>query len=126
MPSIDIPIFNAGRNRNNLELANIRQQQSIVNYEKKIQQAFTEVADALAWRHSLTLQISAQEQLLESLQLTLERAQSLYRYGVVSYIESLDAERALFSTQQALLDLNYAQQVNEITLFAALGGGWVK
>ncbi|MEB1124329.1 hypothetical protein VC870_26510, partial [Citrobacter freundii] len=44
----------------------------------------------------------------------------------LSYIEVLDAERSLFATRQSLLDLNYAQQVNEIKLFAALGGGWVE
>lgn len=126
VPTIDIPIFNAGRNQSNLNLAEIRQQQSVVNYEQKIQNAFKEVADALALRQSIADQISGQQRYLQSLQITLQRARALYQHGAVSYIEVLDAERSLFATQQSLLDLNYAQQVNEIKLFAALGGGWVE
>ena len=126
VPKIDLPIFNAGRNQSNLDLAEIRQQQSVVNYEQKIQNAFKEVADALVLRQSIADQISGQQRYLDSLQITLQRARALYQNGAVSYIEVLDAERSLFATQQSLLDLNYAQQVNEIKLFAALGGGWVE
>ena len=126
VPKIDIPIFNAGRNQSNLDLAEIRQQQSVVNYEQKIQNAFKEVADALVLRQSIADQISGQQRYLTSLQITLQRARALYQNGAVSYIEVLDAERSLFATRQSLLDLNYAQQVNEIKLFAALGGGWVE
>ena len=126
IPKIDIPLFNAGRNKANLKLAEIRQQQSVVNYEQKIQSAFKQVADALALRESINQQINAQQRYLDSLNITLQRARGLYSSGAVSYIEVLDAERSLFSTQQTLLDLIYARQVNEITLFTALGGGWVE
>ena len=126
VPKIDIPIFNAGRNQSNLDLAEIRQQQSVVNYEQKIQNAFKEVADALVLRQSIADQISGQQRYLDSLQITLQRARALYQNGAVSYIEVLDAERSLFATRQSLIDLNYAQQVNEIKLFDALGGGWVE
>ena len=126
VPKIELPIFNAGRNQSNLDQAEIRQQQSVVNYEQKIQNAFKEVADALVLRQSIADQISGQQRYLDSLQITLQRARALYQNGAVSYIEVLDAERSLFATRQSLLDLNYAQQVNEIKLFAALGGGWVE
>ncbi|MGU3485354.1 efflux transporter outer membrane subunit [Enterobacter bugandensis] len=126
IPKIDIPIFNAGRNKANLKLAEIRQQQSVVNYEQKIQSAFKQVADALALRDSINQQIDAQRRYLDSLQITLQRARGLYASGAISYINVLDAERSLFSTRQTLLDLIYARQVNEITLFTALGGGWVE
>lgn len=126
IPKVELPIFKAGRNQANLDLAEIRQQQSVVNYEQKIQTAFKEVADALALRQSLNDQITAQQRYLSSLRITLQRARALYQHGAVSYIEVLDAERSLFSTQQTLLDLNYARQANEITLFTALGGGWVE
>lgn len=126
IPKIDIPIFNAGRNKANLKLAEIRQQQSVVNYEQKIQAAFKEVADALALRDSISKQIDAQQRYLDSLQITLQRARGLYASGAVSYIEVLDAERSLFTTQQTLLDLTNSRQVNEINLYTALGGGWVE
>lgn len=126
IPKIDIPIFNAGRNNANLKLAEIRQQQSVVNYEQKIQAAFKDVADALALRDSINNQIDAQQRYLDSLQITLQRARGLYASGTVSYIEVLDAERSLFATQQTLLDLINSRQVNEINLYTALGGGWVE
>lgn len=126
IPKIDIPIFNAGRNNANLKLAEIRQQQSVVNYEQKIQAAFKDVADALALRDSINNQINAQQRYLDSLQITLQRARGLYASGAVSYIEVLDAERSLFTTQQTLLDLTNSRQVNEINLYTALGGGWVE
>lgn len=124
VPKIELPIFNAGRNQANLALATVRQQQAIVNYEQKIQSAFKEVADALSSRDSLNRQIISQQQYIASLQITLRRANKLYAGGVVSYIEVLDAERSLFTAQQELLDLKYSQQVSEINLFSALGGGW--
>ncbi|MFX0693636.1 TolC family protein, partial [Escherichia coli] len=65
-----------------------------------------------------------QQRYLASLQITLQRARALYQHGAVSYLEVLDAERSLFATRQTLLDLNYARQVNEISLYTALGGGW--
>ncbi|HDR2541696.1 TPA: efflux transporter outer membrane subunit [Enterobacter mori] len=126
IPKIDIPIFNAGRNNANLKLAEIRQQQSVVNYEQKIQAAFKDVADALALRDSINKQMDAQQRYLDSLQITLQRARRLYASGAVSYIEVLDAERSLFTTQQTLLDLINSRQVNEINLYTALGGGWVE
>ena len=126
IPKIDMPIFNAGRNSANLKLAEIRQQQSVVNYEQKIQAAFKDVADALALRDSISRQIDAQQRYLDSLQITLQRARGLYASGAVSYIEVIDAERSLFTTQQTLLDLTNSRQVNEINLYAALGGGWVE
>ncbi|HCB1496912.1 TPA: Cu(I)/Ag(I) efflux RND transporter outer membrane protein, partial [Citrobacter braakii] len=81
VPKIDIPIFNAGRNQSNLDLAEIRQQQSVVNYEQKIQNAFKEVADALVLRQSIADQISGQQRYLTSLQITLQRARALYQNG---------------------------------------------
>lgn len=126
IPKIELPIFNAGRNQANLDLAEIRQQQQVVNYEQKIQSAFKEVADALALRQSLADQIAAQQRYLASLNITLQRATALYRHGAVSYIEVLSAQRDIFTTRQTLLELNYSCQANEITLFTALGGGWME
>ena len=126
IPKIELPIFNAGRNQASLDLAEIRQQQQVVNYEQKIQSAFKEVADALALRQSLADQIAAQERYLASLNITLQRATALYRHGAVSYIEVLSAQRDIFTTRQTLLELNYSRQANEITLFTALGGGWME
>lgn len=126
LPQVDLPLFNAGRNRANLQLAEVRQQQAVIAYEQKIQTAFKEVADALAQRESLSGQLIAQQRYLASLNITQLRASALYASGSVSYLEVLDAQRSLFTTRQNLLDLIYARDVNEVALYAALGGGWAE
>lgn len=125
-PKVELPIFNAGRNKSNLSLAEIRKNLAVVNYEQKIQTAFKEVSDALALRDSLQQQFVAQQRYLDSLIITSQRANMLYGNGAVSYLDVLDAERALFSAQQNFAELKYAQQINEINLFVALGGGWIE
>ncbi|WP_259048254.1 Cu(I)/Ag(I) efflux RND transporter outer membrane protein [Klebsiella sp. BIGb0407] len=124
VPKIELPIFNAGRNQKNLERVNILRQQAVVNYQQKIQNAFKQVADSLALRDSLSRQLIAQQRYLETLNTTLQRASRLYSSGAVTYIEVLDTQRSLFTTRQAIVDLQYARKINEINLFTALGGGW--
>ena len=124
VPKIELPIFNAGRNQQNLTRVNILQQQAVVNYQQKIQNAFKQVADSLSLRDSLSRQLMAEQRYLETLNTTLERANQLYISGAVNYIEVLDTQRSLFTTRQAIIDLQYARQINEINLFTALGGGW--
>ncbi len=128
IPKIEIPIFNAGRNKANLKLAEIRQQQSVVNYEQKIQSAFKDVSDTLALRDSLSQQLESQQRYLDSLQITLQRrARGLYMQVVLSVTSKCWMQNVpLFATQQAILDLTYSRRVNEINLFTALGGGWVE
>lgn len=126
IPQLTQPLFNAGLNEANLQVAKLKQQEAVVTYEQKIQAAFKSVADALAMRTSLADQISAKERYLETLERTLDRARTLFAHGAVSYIEVLNAERTRFATQQSLVDLYYNQQVNEINLFTALGGGWIE
>jgi Cu(I)/Ag(I) efflux system outer membrane protein len=94
IPKIEIPIFNAGRNKANLKLAEIRQQQSVVNYEQKFSPPLNRLP-TLALRDSINQQLAAQQRYLDSLRITLQRARGLYSSGAVSYIEVLDAERSL-------------------------------
>lgn len=126
LPKIEIPIFNAGKNKSNLALAEIKNKISVVNYEKKIRIAFKEVSDALSLRDSLQKQITLQQRYLNSLTITAQRANRLYASGAIDYLTVLDTERTLFSAQQTLVELKYNLQLNEITLFVALGGGWVE
>ena len=125
IPKIELPIFNAGRNRASLDLAEIRQQQQVVNYEQKYSPPLkrwpTRWPSARARRSDCR-----PERYLASLNITLQRATALYRHGAVSYIEVLSAQRDIFTTRQTLLELNYSRQANEITLFTALGGGWME
>ncbi len=122
-PQITLPIFNAGRNRANLTLAEVRKNIAVANYEKTIQTAFREVADALAARGSLDEQITAQEAFLKAQQERLDLTNLRYENGIASSLDQLDAERELFSAQQALIQTRQLRLNNAIDLYRSLGGG---
>lgn len=122
LPQVSLPIFSGGRNKANLELANLRKESSIVDYEKAVQTAFTEVADALASRTTLLQQIDSQKRLVGTTAKTLTLAELRYQSGVDSHLRYLDAQRADFSNRLALLDTWQALQVSRIQLYKSLGG----
>ncbi|TXG98232.1 MAG: efflux transporter outer membrane subunit [Nevskiaceae bacterium] len=122
MPQVNLPIFAGGRNRANLSLAQVRKESSIIEYEKTIQTAFTEVADALVARSTLQKQLASQERLASSSEQTLRLAELRYRGGVDSHLRYLDAQRQDFSNQLAVLDTWAALQNSRIALYKALGG----
>jgi outer membrane protein, multidrug efflux system len=122
-PSVNLPIFNRGRLRGNLTIAEANEEIALASYERTVQIAFREVADALAGRQYLAEQVEAQERGTRAQREIAELARIRYREGVVRYLEVLDAERNLFAAEQALLQLRRAQAENLIALYVALGGG---
>jgi multidrug efflux system outer membrane protein len=96
----------------------------VAQYERTIQAAFREVADALAGRAALGDQSRAQQALVMAEQDRFRLADMGYRNGVRSYLEVLDAQRSLFSAQQAQVQLQAQQAQNLVTLYRVLGGGW--
>ena len=123
LPTIRLPIFSGGKNAAELDLAEVRKESSVARYEKSIQTAFREVADALQSKASYLRWQEAQERWLASQRLVLELAVSRYIGGAVSYLEVLDAQRGVFQTEQDLLGIRRDRLVNEINLYSALGGG---
>ena len=122
-PSLLLPIFDAGRNQANLESARAGRGIAIAQYEKAIQTAFREVSDALAGQATLGEQALAQQRQAEAEGARLQLADLRYRNGVSSYLDLLDAQRSLFATQQAVVQVRLAQLQNQVTLYKALGGG---
>jgi multidrug efflux system outer membrane protein len=122
-PSINVPIFNLGRKRGNLTVAQARKNIAVASYERTIQIAFQEVADALGGRRYFADQVAAQERGTLAQRQIAELARIRYSEGVVSYLQVLDAERNLFAAEQALLQLRRAEVENLVTLYIALGGG---
>jgi multidrug efflux system outer membrane protein len=125
-PSLTVPIFDFGRRRGNLDTARAREKIALANYEGAIQRGFQEVADALAGRQYLAEQAEAQKRGVLAQRRLAELARTRYREGVVRYIEVLDAERTLFSAEQALLQVHRAQAENLVELYVALGGGVIE
>ena len=122
-PSLSLPLFDWGRNRGNLTVAEAREHIAVAEYERAIQIAFREVADALAARRYLAEQFDAQARNLATLQRIAELARDRYAEGVVNFLQVLDAERNRFAAEQALIEVQSAQARNLVTLYIALGGG---
>lgn len=123
-PQIVLPIFDMGARRANLKVANTDRDIYVAQYEKAIQVAFKEVADALAQRGTLDDQLTAQEALTKALEGTYRLASARYNAGIDGYLGVLDAQRSLYAAQQGLITLRRAKYGNLITLYKALGGGW--
>ena len=125
-PSITLPIFEGGENLANLDLANIQKKVQIATYEKAIQTAFREVADALAARGTYDQQIAALERNTFAEQRRLDLSNLRYTNGVDSYLSVLTAQTDLYSAQQLLVTARMERLQNLVTLYQALGGGWVE
>jgi outer membrane protein, multidrug efflux system len=123
-PQAVLPLFDSGRNQAGLDSANAGREIAVAQYEKAIQVAFREVADALAGRATLREQVRAQQAQATAEAERFRLADLRYRNGVASYLDVLDAQRALFGTQQALMQGQLAVQQNQVALYKALGGGW--
>lgn len=122
-PQITQPLFQGGRLRAELRLAHIRKSSAVLEYERVIQTAFREVADALAGRATYARQIDAQAQAVASAEKRVELSTLRYRAGLEGRLELLDAQRQLYATQQTLLELRREEIGNAIALYKALGGG---
>ncbi|MFC6336693.1 AdeC/AdeK/OprM family multidrug efflux complex outer membrane factor [Pseudomonas sp. CCM 7891] len=125
-PQINLPIFNAGSLRASLDYSKIQKDIRVSQYEKSIQTAFQEVSDGLAARKTYKQQLLAQRDLVQASQDYYRLAERRYRIGVDNNLTFLDAQRSLFSAQQALITDRLAQLTAEVSLYKALGGGWVE
>lgn len=124
MPQISLPIFDGGRNRANLNVAKADKDIAIAQYDKAIQVAFREVADALAGRATLGDELRAVQAQERAEQVRYDLAKLRYESGQSSYLEYLDAQRSLLGAQQQTIRTNLAELQNRIGLYKALGGGW--
>ena len=123
MPTLSLPIFDGGRRRANLELSEVRRDIAVAGYEKTIQTAFREVADALSAKHWLAEQLTIQRANLEAQSERARLAKLRYDNGSAAFLEVLDAQRDLLGAQQQLVQARRALLSSQVALYAALGGG---
>ncbi|EGI54521.1 efflux transporter, outer membrane factor (OMF) lipo, NodT family protein [Sphingomonas sp. S17] len=122
-PSVSLPLFDGGRLRGNLDAARAQQQAAVSTYEKTVQTAFREVADALAQRGTIDEQIAAQTARVEAANVALKISDARYRTGVTSFLTTLDSQRTAYSAQQLLVTTRLNRESNMVELYRALGGG---
>lgn len=122
-PQIVLPLFNGGANIANLKGAKANRDIAVAQYEKAIQVAFREVADALAVRATVRDRVAAQQRLVAAASDTQRLTQARYDRGVDSYLNLLDAQRTLYAARQTLLTAQLTEALNRVELYKTLGGG---
>jgi outer membrane protein, multidrug efflux system len=123
-PRVTVPLFSGGRNLANLEIAEAEQQEALARYEQAVQQAFREVEDALVALTKSREALAAQREALRSSRETLNVAESRYASGLTTYLNVLDTQRTLLSTEIAESRTLFARLVAVVQLYRTLGGGW--
>jgi outer membrane protein, multidrug efflux system len=121
--NISLPIFDFGSKWNQLKASKVEKKIAVAQYEKAIQSAFREVADALAQKETIDEQIDAQNKLVEASAETRRLADMRYQAGIDGYLSVLDAERSLYAAQQQQISTRLVKIANQVTLYKALGGG---
>lgn len=124
MPQISIPIFQGGKLRAGLGVANANRDIALAQYEKAIQSGFREAADALALNDSLDAQLESQQALVAAAEQAQTLSQARYDAGLDSFLTLLDARRTAYTARQSLVSTELAQQSNQVALYKVLGGGW--
>lgn len=123
-PQITLPIFTGGSNQANLEVAKVDREIAVARYEQAIQQAFREVADALAQKGTIDEQLAAQQALTDATAESFRLSQARYDNGADSYLAVLDSQRTLYAAQQGMITTRQTRLNNLATLYKVLGGGW--
>lgn len=118
-----LPIFDFGRRQAGLRFAEASQQAAVAQYEKTLQTAFREVADALAMRGTINEQVAARAARAEAAATAARLSDARYRAGVDSFLVSLDAQRTAYSARQELVNGRLTRATNLINLYRSLGGG---
>jgi NodT family efflux transporter outer membrane factor (OMF) lipoprotein len=123
-PQLLAPLFDAGRNRANLRLSEAQRGIAVAQYERAVQAAYRDVADALAGRATLSEQLAATRTLAEAEAARFRLSELRLRNGIASSLELLDAQRSLLAAQQQRVQVELALLQNRIAAYRALGGGW--
>jgi multidrug efflux system outer membrane protein len=119
MPIFDTRLWSALRG------IKVEREIAVAQYEKAIQTAFKETADALAQRGTVGEQMAAQESLVQASTDTYNLTNARYTKGIDNYLSVLDAQRSLYAAQQGLITVRLARLTNQVRLYAVLGGGWM-
>ena len=122
-PSVSQTLFDFGRNKSNLRLAQAQRDELVATYERTVQTGFREVADALARRGTIAAQLSAQTSLRDNAAGAFNLSQLRFRAGIDPFLNTLDSQRSLYSAQQSLLATRLTHDTNAVELYRALGGG---
>lgn len=120
-----LPIFDAGRNAARVDQAEARQRQSLFNYQKTVETAFREVADAIGNVRQSALAEADLQARVDAARNTLELSRIRYEAGYAAYLDVLDAQRTANDAELALARNRQAQLAYTVDFMKAVGGGWM-
>ncbi len=123
-PSLNVPLFDFGRIKNSVKVAEAQKDAAVITYAKTVKNAFKEVYDALKKIEITSEKLIAQKEETEALKKVLVLSQQRFESGYGTYLEVVESKRALLASRTNLIALNDALIINQITLYKALGGGW--
>src|SRR5580693_4848051 len=118
------PIFTGGALRGNLHLAESQHQQALLAYKQAIQVSFGDVSDALIGYQKLHEVRLRQQQLVDDLAESVRLSVMRYKGGTTTYLEVLDGQRSLYSSELTLAQARGSEYQSLVQLYKALGGGW--
>lgn len=121
-PTVSYPVFAGGRNRAALAQARAQFDAAVATYERTIQIAFREVADALARRGTIDDQLDAQQRLTAAARDSFQLTEARYRGGIESFLANLDAQRSLYQAQRSLTQTQLIAATNRVIVYRTLGG----
>ena len=124
VPQVTQPVFTAGRLKSGVRFSEAQKESALVDYERTVQTAFTEVSDALIAHHRVRESRTQQEALVAALEDRKRLAYLRYQGGVDTQLNALDADRDLFQAELALARIKLNELVAVVQLYKALGGGW--
>ncbi len=122
-PQITLPIFDGGSNKANLKVSEVDRDIAVAQYERAIQTAFREVADALAQLGTIGDQLAAQQALTDATAERYRLSQARFEKGVDNHLNVLDSQRSFYASQQGLISVRLTRLANQVTLYKVLGGG---
>ena len=122
-PTLSYNIFDGGRARANVKLTEANRQAAAASYEKTVQIAFREVADALAERGKIAERMDAQTRRTESAEVAARLSDARFRVGVTSFLDALVSQRTAYAAHQELITTQLRRSLNLVELYRSLGGG---
>jgi NodT family efflux transporter outer membrane factor (OMF) lipoprotein len=124
--AVSLPIFDAGRLRNQYRYITAQTDGAIVNYNQTLVYAFKDVADQLSTLDSVDQQLKKQVSVLGHAQESYALAQQRYVAGITGRMPVLNAEAALLNQRRSLIDLQARWSIARVQLIHALGGGFAE
>ncbi len=123
-PSISIPLFSGNKNIFNLQKSKAAHDEALAGYRQAFLSAVADVENSLSsLRHQAT-QAEAQQRARNSAERAASLAKTRYEAGTSPYLDVIEANRTVLSTQRATAQLAGQRLVSSVSLIKALGGGW--